>query len=241
MSTDTVQDVMQVCESGHVITDLLLTHPELGLTHCDRCGAATLAHCLTCGAPLPGAIPVPGLEPIGERQPPQHCPNCGASFPWTERPGRPLGAGPLAQLEMLLRRLPLVARQLRSRHGDRPAFLVRDEHDLEDLVRALLPLHFDDIRPEGRTPSYAPSTRSDFLLAPEGIAVTSKCTSTSLREPQLAAQAQEDAGYYQGRQDCRILVMFVYDPEQLLREPRRLETAWLRAGSEPELRWVVAG
>jgi hypothetical protein len=232
---------MLVCENGHVITDLLRTHPGLGLTHCDRCGAATLAHCLTCGAALPGAIPVPGLEPIGGRQPPQHCPTCGASFPWTERPGRPLGAGPLAQLEKLLRRLPLVVRQLRSRHGDRPAFLVQDVLDLEDLVRALLPLHFDDVRPESRTPSYSPSTRTDFLLASEGIALTVKRVTTSLRERELAAQVLEDAEYYGGRSDCRILVVFVYDPEQLLYEPRRLEREWLRAAAEPEVRCLIAG
>ena len=35
-------DVMQVCRNGHVITDLLHTYPERGLSHCDRCGAPIL-------------------------------------------------------------------------------------------------------------------------------------------------------------------------------------------------------
>ena len=56
-----MQDVMQVCRNGHVITDLLRTCPERGQTHCDRCGAATIEQCLTCGQSLPGAIAVPGL------------------------------------------------------------------------------------------------------------------------------------------------------------------------------------
>src|SRR5437588_3474565 len=81
------QDVMQVCRNGHVITDLLLTFPERGLRHCDRCGAATLDGCPTCGLRLPGSIFVPGLVPVGLLQPPQYCSNCGAALPWAKRPG----------------------------------------------------------------------------------------------------------------------------------------------------------
>src|SRR5437763_1122691 len=145
MIADRDHDVMQVCVNGHVITDLLYSQPDTGRTHCDRCGAATLERCRTCGRELPGAIPVPGLIPVGERRPPQHCPTCGASFPWSARPGRAWQPAPLAVLEGKLRRLPLVARQLRCRHGERPPFRVDDGYDLEDLVRALLPLHFDDV------------------------------------------------------------------------------------------------
>src|SRR5260370_35887982 len=89
MSTTDVSgpDVMQVCRNGHVITDLLRSSPERGLTHCDRCGAATIDRCQTCGRELPGAIAVPGLQPVGARRPPLFCPDCGAAFPWTERAG----------------------------------------------------------------------------------------------------------------------------------------------------------
>src|SRR5438874_339984 len=148
---DLVQDVMQVCRNGHVITDLLRSSPGSGLAHCDRCGAATLDRCPTCGRGLPGAFIVPGLQPVGARRPPLYCPACGAAFPWAREP-RPAGAPTaLARLEALLRRLPRVVRQLRSRQDGRPPFRVEDEKDLEDLARALLPLHFDDVRPECRT------------------------------------------------------------------------------------------
>ncbi len=89
---ESVQDVMQVCRNGHVITDRLHSCPESGLAHCDRCGAATLDHCLTCGRELPGAIAVPGLQPIGVRQPPCYCPTCGVAFPWTARSRRRRGS-----------------------------------------------------------------------------------------------------------------------------------------------------
>ena len=65
-----LQDVMQVCRNGHVITDLLHTYADRGLSHCDRCGAATLDRCATCGLEIPGAVHVPGLVPVGRSQPP---------------------------------------------------------------------------------------------------------------------------------------------------------------------------
>jgi hypothetical protein len=234
-----VQDVMQVCRNGHVITDLLRSCPERGLSHCDRCGASTIDRCPTCGRELPGAIAVPGLHPVGARQPPRYCPTCGAAFPWTERPRPAASPSPLATLEGLLRRLPLVVRQLRVRQGDRPPFRVTDERDLEDLLRALLPLHFDDIRPQCRTPRYAPATRTDFLLAPERIAVTAKLARPDMRESALAEQLREDAAHYRRERACRTLVSYIHDPEGLLREPHLLTATWVEPGDEFEVRCVV--
>ena len=227
------QDVMQVCRNGHVITDLLRTCPERTLTHCDRCGAATIDHCQTCGHELPGAIVVPGLHPVGVRQPPRYCPTCGAAFPWTNQ-RRPPKREALLVLENLLHRLPRVIRELRVRQGDRPPFRVTDERDLEDLLRALLPLQFDDIRPESRTPSYAAATRTDFLLASEGIALTLK-----LAQPSLVEQLREDAAYYRRERKARVLVAFLHDPEATLREPHLLGAAVADVGDELEVRCVV--
>jgi len=223
----TMTDVMQVCLNGHVITDRLRTFPEQGLARCDRCGAATIDHCLTCGRELPGALAVPGLEPIGVLPSPLYCSTCGAAFPWAEQfaPGLP---APLLHLTNLFRRLPLVIRQLWVRQTDRPPFRIEDERDLEDLVRALLPLHFDDIRPEGRTPHYTTTTRTDFLLAPERIAVTVKLSRSVAGVSWLVEQFEEDAAYYRQQGRCDTLVGFVHDPERLLREPQALELACSR-------------
>src|ERR1700751_51662 len=95
-----LQDVMQVCRNGHVITDLLQTYPDRGLSHCDRCGAATLDRCPTCGLEIPGAVPV------ARSQPPEFCSGCGAPFPWSPKSEPGVAADPLAALERLLRRLP---------------------------------------------------------------------------------------------------------------------------------------
>jgi hypothetical protein len=135
--------------------------------------------------------------------------------------------------------LPLVARQLRDRQDDRPPFRVDDERDLEDLLRALLPLHFDDVRYERRTPSYASGIRTDFVLAPSAIALTTKRMKPTLDPELLRQQLCEDIAYYQQR-SCRALSVCVYDPERLLVGPQQLETAWSSLSDELGVRPVIA-
>src|SRR3954471_11740020 len=104
--SELLQDVMQVCRNGHVVTDLLWSSPERGLSHCDRCGAATLSACPTCGKELPGALVVPGLQPVGAERPPSYCSTCGAAFPWTEKRSLPAAPDALGRLCELCGRLP---------------------------------------------------------------------------------------------------------------------------------------
>jgi hypothetical protein len=245
--TDTITqpttDVMLVCRNGHVITDRLRSSPESGADRCDRCGAATLFRCLTCAQNIPGTIPVPGLVTLGHRTPPAYCSRCGAAYPWTRRPSSHTSQS-LSTLETLLRRVPRVVRQLRTRHGTRPPFRVEDERDLEDVLRAILPLQFDDVRSECRTPSYASCTRTDFLILPDQatlfLAVTVKRLESGISERVLEQQWQEDVNHYEQRHDCRALIAFIYDPEGLLREAATLETAWSRPQSDLDLRVIVA-
>ncbi len=233
-----VRDVMQVCRNGHVITDLLRANPDSGRARCDRCGALTLDRCPTCGRDLPGALDTP-FRPVGGGEPPAFCADCGAAFPWTRRRGLRPEPEALDKLEQLLKRLPKVARELRSRHGNRPPFRIAEVRDVEDLVRALLPLQFDDVRPECRTPSYATGTRTDFVLAPERIAVTVKYAELGQVGPELARQLEDDVGYYRKHRSCRILVCFVYDPEGLLRHFVAPNTEADPPEGAPTVRWLV--
>src|SRR5207248_1776463 len=107
-----------------------------------------------------------------------------------------------------------------------------------DLLRALLPLSCDEVRPLSRTPSYAAATRTDFLLMSStggrNIALTAKWADAGLREPDLARQWDEDVSYHEAQRDCGVLVGFVYDPEGRLRDPGVLETAWSRPRGDME-------
>jgi hypothetical protein len=146
----------------------------------------------------------------------------------------------LALLETLLRRLPRAVRQLRERHGGRSTLHVQDAHDLEDLLRAVLHLQFDDVRRECRTPSYSAHTCTDCIVGPERVAVTVKFVRECRCERRLLEMLQEDVAYYSRRPECDALTALIYDPEQRLCHPRRFEAAFNRAGGGLDLRCVVA-
>jgi hypothetical protein len=235
-------DVMQVCTNGHVVTKALPANLDGGLAHCDRCGQPTLDRCRTCGELLRSAPTALGLSTVGHLRPPDYCPACGAAFPWTAAPtvanntiDRPNGI----DVETLLRRLPRALRQLRSRHGNRPAFRVVDVLDLEDLLRALLPLVSDDVRQESRTPSYADGTRLDFRLPSESLVVMIK-HADSLRAHSLSDQLAEDVAYYVRLRFEGLLLVVVYDPEGKIHDPATVEQISTRVQDGLAVRCIVA-
>ena len=130
------------------------------------------------------------------------------------------GASPETELRRIMERFHKVARQLRNRHAARNTLEVEDEYDVQDLLRALLLLHFDDVRPEEWTPSYmGKSARMDFLLKNEKIVIEVKKTRVGLTEKTIGDQLIVDVERYQGHPDCDKLICFVYDPEARIGNP----------------------
>ncbi len=81
-------DIGQICYNGHVITWRAGTRPELRKQFCDRCGEATIVQCPNCNADIRGEHYVQGYHGpwgISPSSTPAFCPNCGASYPWTEK------------------------------------------------------------------------------------------------------------------------------------------------------------
>jgi hypothetical protein len=129
-----------------------------------------------------------------------------------------------AIIENLCSRFHLVVRQLKSRHDNRGTLVVEDEYDVQDLLHALLTLHFDDIRPEEWTPSYAGGcSRMDFLLKQEQIVVEVKKTRKTLGAKEVGEQLIIDIKKYEAHPDCKRLFCFVYDPEGWIANPRGIE------------------
>lgn len=127
-------------------------------------------------------------------------------------------------LDSLYSNFHQVARQLRRRYVDRETINVKDEHDVQDLIYALLRLRFSDIRPEEWTPSYAGgSARMDFLLKDRSIVIEIKMTRETLGDREIGDQLIEDIGRYKEHPDCHILSCFVYDPEGWISNPSGLE------------------
>ena len=127
---------------------------------------------------------------------------------------------PDTALENLFNHFHKVARQLRTRYNSRPTLEIKDEYDVQDLLHALLLLHFEDVRPEEWTPSYAGgSLRMDFLLKDVGIVIEVKKTRMSMTAKTLGEELLIDREKYKVHPDCKKLYCFVYDPEGLLGNP----------------------
>ena len=124
----------------------------------------------------------------------------------------------------LCRRFPLFAGELGNRYSNRPALHIADEYDVQDLLRGVLQLHFDDVRPEEWNPSYGGvQSRSDLLLKPERLVIETKMTRKGLGQRELVHQLIIDKAQYRRHPDCGTLVCFVYDPRCLLPNPAAIE------------------
>jgi REase_DpnII-MboI len=104
---------------------------------------------------------------------------------------------PAERIIALCRRFPLFVERLQKRQHGRAALAVADEYDVQDLLHAILRLHFDDIRPEEYTPSYGGSaSRVDFYLPRECVVVESKMTRATLGQREVTDELIIDAARY---------------------------------------------
>jgi hypothetical protein len=131
----------------------------------------------------------------------------------------------LEKIELIANRFHTIARQLRHRHADRDTLTISDEYDVQDLFHALLRLFFDDIRDEEWTPSYAGgASRIDFLLKHEQVLVEIKMTRLGLvKGKDVSNQLIIDSERYRVHPDCKMLLAFVYDPQEYLNNPSGIE------------------
>jgi len=147
---------------------------------------------------------------------------------------------PVARIITVCRRFPLFADQLRSRQRSRPPFEIKDEYDVQDLLHAILKLHFDDVRPEEHTPSYAgTSSRVDFLLPKERVVVEAKMTRANLKQKEVADQLIVDAARYGKMPAVLALICLVYDPEKHCKNPQALESDVEASGPRLVVKAVV--
>lgn len=129
----------------------------------------------------------------------------------------------LIYLKKIFLKFHRTAQSLRHRHADRDTLIIRDEYDVQDLLRSLLHLHFDDIREEDYCPSYAGgNSRIDFVLKDEKIVIETKMTNDHLRDKEVGSQLLIDIGRYRGHSDCKVLMVFIYDKGDHIRNKNGL-------------------
>ena len=144
-------------------------------------------------------------------------------------------------LERLCLRFHAAARQLQARHGSRTTLTIEDEYDVQDLLHAILRLHFDDIRAEEWSPSYAgAASRVDFLLKQESIVVEVKKTRARMTPKTLGEELIIDRARYEKHPDCKTLVCFVYDPEGRIGNPVGIERDLEDHGGKLKVRVIIA-
>jgi hypothetical protein len=113
---------------------------------------------------------------------------------------------------------------LRQRYDNRETLDVQNEYDVQDLMHALLRLSLDDVRPEEWTPSYAGrAARMDFLLKSEEAVIETKMGRKGLTHEELGNELIVDIARYKAHSSCTILYCFVYDPDDIIRNPRGIE------------------
>lgn len=118
----------------------------------------------------------------------------------------------LNKLNILFAKFHKIAQTLRNRHDNRKTLIIQDEYDVQDLLRALLKEHFEDVRDEDYVPSYAGSnSRVDFVLKNEKIVIEVKMTNDRLKDKETGSQLLIDIGRYKNHPDCGLLVLFIYD------------------------------
>ena len=153
-----------------------------------------------------------------------------------KEPEEPKDAKSISLLENLLNKFHKVAQTIRQRHGNRETIIIKDEYDVQDLLRGLLKIYFDDVREEDYVSSYAGSnSRVDFVLKDEQIVVETKMTNEKLTDKEIGSQLLIDIGRYRNHPECKTLVCFIYDKGDhiinkvgLVKDLERMATADLK-------------
>ena len=147
--------------------------------------------------------------------------------------------GAFTRIEQVLNRFHKVVRKLAHRHGGRTPLTIGDEYDVQDLLKALFAIDFEDVRAEEWAPSYAGSSkRMDFLFKKHGIVVEVKKTRETLKDKEVGDQLIIDITHYKGHQNCQTLVCFVFDPDLLIANPVGLKED-LELMTKPDLTVAV--
>ncbi len=130
----------------------------------------------------------------------------------------------MAVLARIGERFSSFVTELGKRQRDREPFKVEDEYDVQDLLRAILRLHFEDVRKEEWIPSYAgKASKMDFLLTDLALAVEVKYVRDEQHGKKIGEEITVDVAKYEKHPDCNGLVALIYDPNRHIENPPGLK------------------
>ena len=127
-------------------------------------------------------------------------------------------------IERMLDRFPDFVSSINRRHANRDGFAIKDEYDVQDLLRSISLAYFDDVRDEEAVPSFAgKNSRIDLFLKEEARFIEVKMTRDGLRDKKLGEELSIDIPQYREHPGCERLFCFIYDPGRLVRNPTGLK------------------
>jgi hypothetical protein len=139
------------------------------------------------------------------------------------------------------RRLPVAFAILRRGTRGRATLAVNDEYDVQHILHAIAALHFEEVEPEEPTPKIAgASSRLDFLLRSDEVAIETKMTRPSLTTRQLRSELADDIQYFRAHPNVRALFVFIYDPERRITNSAGFERDLTAETDEFRVRVVIA-
>lgn len=147
----------------------------------------------------------------------------------------------LQQLEDISRRLPISFAVLGREIQDRTGLQVEDEYDVQRILHAICVTVFEEVEYEEPTPKMAAgSSRLDFLLKPERVAIETKMIGNHLTLSRLRDDLAKDIVYFRAHQGVESLFIFVYDPRRKIMNPVGFESDFYSDSDNFPIRVVVA-
>lgn len=101
---------------------------------------------------------------------------------------------------------------------------IENEYDVQHILYSLLRAVFPEIRKEVNGDNGYSGTRSDLYLERYDITIEIKCTRTGMSEKQLTEELGADAFHYKTRN----LYLFIYDKEDIIKNPEAYKMAFHR-------------
>jgi hypothetical protein len=146
----------------------------------------------------------------------------------------------LQQLEQISRRLALAFSVLGREMQHRPGLQVKDEYDVQRILHAICATVFEEVEYEEPTPKMAAgSSRLDFLLKRERIAIETKMIGENLTLNKLRGDLAKDVVYFRSHPDAGSLFIFVYDPSRRIMNPVGFESDFHSDSDNFPIRIVV--
>ena len=113
---------------------------------------------------------------------------------------------------------------LAARKHNRPNVNVTNEYDVQDLLHVILKPFYPDIAPEEYTPKRAgQQKRIDLVIKGLQTVVEIKMIRSKAHAKRVTDELDVDIANYPTHPSCRRLMCFVYDPKQLIGDPRGIE------------------